>query len=106
MKRIFIFLLIATFSITGLYAQQTEADKMQAKQKNEQDLKVYQQKQAQELKEAIRAQTELHIMEAAKRMESEKMEVQKDLQARREQLMNRPAGMVALSEEVRLRSNL
>ena len=103
MKRIFILLLIATFSITGLHAQQMDA---QAKQKNAEDLKVYQQRQEQDLQSTIQTQTQLYILEAAQRMEAQKKEIQQDLEARREQLMNRPAGMTPLSEEVRLRLGL
>lgn len=103
MKRILIFLFIATFSVTGLFAQDKE--ETQAR-KQAQDLKVYQQQQEQEFQTAIREQTQLHIREAAQRMETRKNEVQQDLETRREQLMNRPAGMTPLSEEVRSRLNL
>ena len=106
MKRIFILLLIGTFSVTGLYAQQSDADKMQAKERQEQNLKVYQQQQEKELQETIRSQTQLYIMEAAKRMEAEKLEVEKATEARREQLMHRPEGMAPLSEEVKRLRNL
>lgn len=104
MKRIFICLLIATFSITGLYAQ--DKDELQAKQKQEQDLKAYKQQQEQELQKAIREQTQLYISEAAKSMEATKRKVQKDREARREQLMHRPEGMAPLSEKVKIRLNL
>lgn len=104
MKRIFILLLIATFSITGLHAQNKA--EMQAKERQAENLKVYQQKQEQELQQAIREQTQLHISQAAQRMEARKEEVRKDLEARREQLMNRPAGMIPLGEDVRLKMNL
>lgn len=105
MKRILICLLIATFSITAVHAQ--EKDELQAKkEQNTQNLKVYQQQQKQELQETIRTQTQVYIADAAKRMETEKEEVRKDLEARREQLMHRPAGMGSLSEEVKSRWNL
>lgn len=90
MKRIFICLSIATLSVMGVYAQENDGLKQQ------QDLKAYQQEQAQLLEAAIRSQTQLHITEAAKRMDVRKREVQNEVDARREQLEYRPAGMAPL----------
>ncbi|HUH29509.1 hypothetical protein [Gelidibacter sp.] len=92
MKRIFICLSIATFSIMGMSAQE-KFEKINSVE-NQNNLRVYKQQQEQELKTTIREQTENYIKDAAKRMEAQKTQVQNELEARREQLTNRPAGMV------------
>lgn len=101
MKRIFICLSIAVLSVAGLHAQQKdqltpEQVHQQLVERQKQDLKVYQQEQAQQLQATIRSQTQSNVTEAAKRMETRKREVQNEVNARREQLEYRPAGMAPL----------
>ncbi|MBO3098984.1 hypothetical protein [Gelidibacter pelagius] len=94
MKRIFICLSIATFSIMGMSAQEDFNLKKINSEENQRNLRVYQQQQEQELKTTIREQTEQYIRDAARRMEAEKIEVQSKLEARRAELTHRPVGMV------------
>lgn len=83
MKRIIMCLSIAAFSISGVYAQDP-------------GLKMYQQKQEQELQQTVRVQKQQYVQEAQTRMQARKMEVQNDLESRRTELMYRPEGMTAL----------
>lgn len=82
MKTLFLSLFLASMTIAGVNAQ-------------DKDIRDYKQQQKQELQETIRSQKEHYKAEAAKTMQAKKREVQADLQARREQLTHRPAGMVA-----------
>lgn len=84
MKRIIMCLSIAVLSFTAMNAQETT-------------LKEYEQRQAQELKETIRTQTMQNEQEAAKRMQTKKREIQNEIDARRSELMQRPDGMLRLS---------
>lgn len=99
MKRIFIYLSIATLSVAGLYAQDdTNFQKIyqQAKEQQAKDLKVYEQQQEQALQTAIISQRKYYIAEAEKTMLAKKREVQNDLESRRAQLMHRSEGMAPL----------
>lgn len=94
MKRIFICLTIATFSFMGVSAQEDFNLKRMNSEENQKNLRVYQQQQEQELKATIREQTEQHIKDAASRMEAKKIQFKNQLEARRAELTNRPAGML------------
>lgn len=97
MKRIFICLSIATFSFMGVSAQDDFNISRINSEENHRNLKVYQQQQEKELQAAIREQTEFYIKDAEKRMEAQKIEIQKEREARRARLTHRPAGMVPYS---------
>lgn len=97
MKRIIICLSIVTFSYIGVSAQEDFNLNRINSEENQRNLSVYKQQQEQELKTTIREQTEQYIKDAAKRMEAEKIEVQNQLEARRAELTNRPAGMIPYS---------
>ena len=104
MKRIYICLLIAIVSITGLQAQ--DKGGMKAADQQEQNLKVYQQQQEKLLREAIATQHQTNIAESAMIMNARNVEIQRENDARRETLRFRSEGMAPLSDAVKAMYNL